>query len=479
MYDVAIVGCGIIGAAVAYELSKYQLDIVILEKENDVANGTSKANSGIIHAGFDPAPGSLMAQLNVEGNRLAKPLFERLDIPYKPCGSLVLTFSDAEVETLEDLLKTGRQNGVEGLEIWDRHTLLKREPHVSDKAKAALYAPSAMIVDPWEYTLALAETAVRNGATLLLEAPVTAIYKINGGCYRLQSSNQAVEARCVVNAAGLYADDIHNMVAAPAFDIRPDKGAYHLLDKHEGGRVNHVIFQCPTKAGKGVLVAPTVHGNLLVGPNNEKAAGRDDTAVTADGLAYVVETAKKSVPHIDFSTVIRQFAGNRAMTAHSDFVIAEAVGAAGFIDIAAIKSPGLSAAPAIAKMAARLLQNDGLALEAKQSFINTRTRVKFHQLSLDKKIKAVDENNRYGHVVCRCETITEGEIEDALRAPIPPRSVDGVKRRCGTGMGRCQGGFCWMRLPDIVAEECGLELTQVTKYGGVSNILVEKNKAGF
>ena len=449
MYDVLIIGCGITGAATAFQLSRYKLRVGVLEQENDVADGTTKANSAILHAGYDPVPGSLMARLNVRGVALARELCAALDVPYDPCGSLVLGFSPEDNAHLEELYRRGVQNGVPGLALLTGDQARDLEPNLSPAVTAALHAPSAAICSPWEYCLALAETAVRNGAELLLETAVTGLAPAENG-WRVETSRGVLEARYVVNAAGLDAQAVHEMAAPPDFAIHPSRGQYFLLDKSEGGRVGRVIFQCPNEHGKGVLVAPTVHGNLIVGPNAEPVKG-DDTATTADGLAYVRQTALRSVPSVDFRASIRNFAGVRAVADTGDFVIREA--APHFLDLAGICSPGLSAAPAIGEYAAELLGRAGLALEPKPDFVASRKRVRFRELPPEEKARLVAEQPAYGRVICRCETVTEGEILDALAGPIPPRSVDGVKRRAGAGLGRCQGGFCGPRVLELLARE--------------------------
>ena len=466
MFDVCIIGCGIVGAAAAYELSRYELNVAVLERENDVAMGATKANSAVIHAGYDPEPGSLAARLNAEGSKLAGDLCDKLDVPHKHCGSLVLAFSEREAAVLERLRQNGGANGVPGLTILSKEEVLAKEPGLSREVFAALYAPSAMVVDPWDYTLALAETAVKNGVDVRLEWGVTAIEPVEGG-YRLRAARGEVETKVVLNAAGLYADEIHNMVFEPAFAIRPAKGEYYLLDKSEGARVSHVIFQCPTEAGKGVLIAPTVHGNLIAGPNNERPRNREDRSTTAEGLAFVKTAARKSAPGLDFGANIRHFAGNRALSGRDDFIIEEA--GPGFIDLAGIKSPGLSAAPAVAKMAAGLC---GLELKRKSHFCDTRKRIRFDPLPSGEKAALAARDPAYGRVVCRCETVTEGEIRDALRSPVPPRSIDGVKRRCGAGMGRCQGGFCSPHVLKMIAIHHKCEMNGVLQDGEGSYVLI-------
>jgi len=468
MFDVVIIGCGIVGAAAAYELSKYEINVAILEKENDVAVATTKANSAIIHAGYDPKPGTLMAKLNVEGAKLAKELCKALDVPHNECGALVLAFSEDEISILEKLLQNGTENGVENLRILDKEQVLKVEPNINEKVVAALQIPSTMIVSPWEYGLALVETAVRNSVALQRECEVVNIEKTNEG-FTLQTTQGEIYTRYIINAAGLYADKINDMVSEKSFTIQPDKGEYFLLDKSEGKRVNHVVFSCPTPLGKGVLVAPTVHGNLIVGPNSVGIRDCDDVSSTAEGLSFVKKSAQKSVPNIDFRANIRNFAGNRAKTSTGDFIICEAV--KGFINLAGISSPGLSAAPAIAKMAVTLLNKSGLTLQKKSSFLNTRKRIRFHELTPTEKVALINQDPTHSKIICRCETVTEGEIFNALKSPIPPLSVDGVKRRCHAGSGRCQSGFCGPRVVEILAESYNYSPIEILQDSAGTQIL--------
>ena len=472
MYDVVIIGCGIVGAATAFELSKYRLKVGIVERENDVACGTTKANSAIIHAGYDPVPGTLMARLNVRGAALARELCAALDVPYLPCGSLVLGFSPEDQAHLEELYRRGVANGVPDLALLTGDEARAMEPNLSPAVTAALHAPTAAICSPWEYGLALAETAVRNGAELQLETAVTGLTPTEEG-WRVETNRGVLEARYVVNAAGLDAQAIHEMAAPPSFAIHPSRGQYFLLDKSEGGRVGRVIFQCPNEKGKGVLVSPTVHGNLIVGPDAEPVEG-DDTSTTSAGLAFVRETALRSVPSVDFRTSIRNFAGVRASTGAKDFIIE--LSAPHFLDLAGICSPGLSAAPAIGEYAVELLGQAGLALERKEDFQASRKRIRFREMSPEEKAKLVAEHPAYGRVICRCETVTEGEILDALAGPIPPRSVDGVKRRAGAGLGRCQGGFCGPRVVELLAREQHRSPGDIPQERAGSWLLVRETK---
>ena len=452
MYDVVIIGCGVVGAASAYQLSRYQLKTLVLEASNDVANGTTKANSAIIHAGYDPEPGTLMARLNVEGCRLAAQLCPRLHVPYLQNGSFVLAFDQEDLHTIQDLYQRGLQNGVPELELLTGEQARAMEPNLSQEVAGALYAPTAGIISPWEFALALAEVAVRNGTELRLEAPVTAIQPIPGG-YRLSSPAGTVEARYVVNAAGVHADQVHALLEDPGYSLHTVRGEYYLMDKSAGKQVSRVIFQCPNQAGKGVLVSPTVHGNLIVGPNAEPTEDRRDLGTTRSGLDFVREKAVRSVPGLNFRENIRNFAGLRAHSTEPDFILRESPTAPGFFDLAGIKSPGLSSAPAIGRYLVELLADAGCELREKETFDDSREHVVFRDLSQEEKAALIQRDPSYGRIICRCETVTEGEILAALRSPIPPRTINGVKRRCGAGMGRCQGGFCGPRVHEILARE--------------------------
>ena len=454
MYDVAIIGAGISGAAVAFELSKYNLKTVIIEKCNDVSCGATKANSAIIHAGYDPKPGSLMAKLNVRGAKLAKELCPKLDVPYKQCGAMVVAFDEEQIYTLEQLESQAKINGVEGCQIISGDKARELEPNLSKDVCSALYVPTSAIVCPWDLCLALVETAMKNGTELLLNSEVKSITREDNK-YLIKAGRKTVKASYVVNAGGVYADKIHDMVAPHDFTMVPSVGQYYLLDKPEGKRVSHTIFQCPDDEGKGVLVTPTVHGNLLVGPNIKVVEG-EDTSTDANSLKYVKTAGSKSVPSIDFSQNIRNYAGVRARTDKHDFIIREVPEAPHFIDCAGICSPGLASSLAIGEYVASLLEKASLSLDPRDNFVCDRSRIRFNELSVEEKQKLVEEHPAYGHVICRCNTITEGEILDAFHGPVPPRSLDGVKRRVGSSMGRCQGGFCSTQIMKIISEQLGI-----------------------
>lgn len=477
MYDVVIIGCGVVGASAAYELARYKLRVAVLEAAADIAAGTTKANSAIIHAGYDPEPGTLMARLNVEGNRLTGEICEKLQVPFKRVGSLVVAFSPEQLPTLRTLYDRGSKNGVPGLRLLSGEEARAMEPGLSEEVCGALLAPSAGIIDPWGFAIAMAETAVRGGVEVRRDCPVTGIEDTGAG-FVLHTPTGDVTARFVLNAAGVDADRVHEMLEPNDWHTLPSRGEYYLLDKSEHDRVSRVIFQCPGPEGKGVLVAPTIHGNLICGPNAEAVEDRLDLGNTAAGMAEVRTKAARSVPGVEWRQNIRNFAGLRANTTRSDFIIEESKAHPGFIDLAGIKSPGLSSAPAIAKMAAEMLKADGLALEPDPDFVDKREHIVFKNLSAKEKNELIRKDPRYGRVVCRCETITEGEIVAALHSPIPPRSINGVKRRCNAGMGRCQGGFCGPRVQEIIARELGIDQAEVLLEQAGSTILTGRTKTG-
>ena len=470
-YDFTIIGCGIVGAAIAYGFSKYNCKVLVLEKENDVAKGATRANSAIIHAGFDPFEGSLMAKLNVRGAELAESICRKLDVPYQKNGALVLGYSKEDINTLKALLDRGIANGVKNLRIVDREEIMEMEPHISDDVMAALYAPDSAICSPWEYCLAMTETAVRNGVELELNSEVIDIKKDNE-IWTVRTKDRSFHARCIINAAGVSSQYIHELVAKKDFTIIPNRGQYYLLDKSEGKMASHTLFRCPSKKGKGVLVSPTVNGNIIVGPDSETVTV-NDTSTTAYGLDEVKRDAKMLIPKINFNSNIRNFAGVRARSDKDDFTIQECI--SGFIDVAGICSPGLSSAPAIAEYVIELLKKSGFKFEEKDNYIDSRKRIRFHNLSDNERKELIKENPDYGNIICRCETITEGEIRAAFHTPIPPTTVDAVKRRVGSGMGRCQGGFCGPQIVRIIAEELGIRPEDVLKDSMGSNILEERN----
>ena len=482
MYDVAIIGAGVIGSAIARELSKYNVKACVLERDEDVCCGTSKANSAIVHAGFDAKPGTLKAKLNVKGNEMMEQLSKDLDFPFTRNGSLIVCTKDQDRSGLDKLMEKGIANGVPGLRIVEREELIQMEPNLADDVTCALLAPTGGIVCPFHLTMALAENAADNGVEFRLNTEVTDIQKKDNG-YVLSlvkhttgqpDINETLEATTVVNAAGVYADVFHNMVSEDKLKIVPRKGEYMLLDKTAGNHVSHTIFQLPSAMGKGVLVTPTVHGNLLVGPTATDIDNKEGLNTTAEGLDYLAKTASLSVKDVPLRQVITSFAGLRAHETKDDFIIEEAVD--GFFDAAGIESPGLSSAPAIGEMVAEMVAKK-LELEENVDFVGTRKGIlRPETLTMEERNALIKEQPAYGNIICRCEMITEGEILDAIHRTLGARSLDRVKRRTRAGMGRCQAGFCSPRTMEILEREVPMSMFEITKNGGKSTFVVGLNK---
>ena len=476
MYDVMIIGAGVSGAAVARELSRYQLRVAVLEKEEDVCTGTSKANSAIVHAGYDAENGTLKAKLNVRGNAMMDDLCRDLDIPFMRNGSLVVCIDADHRDGLDELLQRGIRNGVEGLRILEKEEALAMEPNLSPDTVAALYAPSAGIVCPFELTIAMSENAAENGVEFLFEKEVTAITRREDGTWAVTTPEETYETRYVVNAAGVYADQIHNMVSNKKIVITPRRGEYCLLDHDARGHVHHTVFPQPTKYGKGILISPTIHGNLIVGPTATDTPEKDGTHTTAAGLADVIAKASSHVVNLPMNKVITSFAGLRAHEEYGDFLIGELEDAPGFIDVAGIESPGLSASPAIGEMVRDIICALVHPAE-KENWKGTRKGLlKPAELSDEERNALIRKNPAYGTVICRCETVTEGEIIESLHRIIPARSLDGVKRRTRAGMGRCQSGFCSPKVMEIINRELGIPYEQITKSGGSSQLVYGRTK---
>ena len=475
MYDVVIIGAGVSGSATARELSRYKLNICVVEKEEDVCCGTSKANSAIVHAGFDAANGSLMAKLNVEGNQMMEQLSKELDFPFQKNGSLVVCLNEVDRPNLDAFHERVIKNGVKDLCIIERDELKALEPNIADEAVAALYAPTGGTVCPFGMNIAFAENAAANGVAFRFDTEVTGFEK-NEDNWVVKTTKGDFETRYVVNAAGVYADVFHNMVSDKKIHITPRRGDYCLLDRTTGGFVSHTIFQLPGKFGKGVLVTPTVHGNTLVGPTAIDIDDKEGVNTTQEGIDELIAKAGTTVKGLPIRQVITSFAGLRAHEDGHEFLIGELEDAKGFIDCAGIESPGLTSAPAVGKMVAGIIRDLTDAKE-KEDFIATRKGI-LNPKTLSKEAYAalIKEKPEYANVICRCETITEGEIIDAIRRPLGAKSLDGVKRRTRAGMGRCQSGFCSPRTIEILARERGVDPSEITKSGGNSKIIVGTNK---
>jgi glycerol-3-phosphate dehydrogenase len=471
MLDVVVVGAGVVGCATARELSRYRLNVVVCERATEASQGgPTKANTGIVHAGYDPMPGTLMARLNVRGNAMYDQLSADLGVHMERRGTLVVAFLPFERAHLQELLARGRANGVPGLRILEHSELMELEPNLSLEADSALFAATGGTIEPYELTLALAENAVLNGIEFLFEHAVRSMEPISGG-WRVQAGERVLETRFVINAAGLFADDISRMAGAGEFHIRPRLGQYLLLEDRADYDVQRPVFQVPTSAGKGIVVSRTPDGNIIAGPTADDAEEKDDLATTADGLARVLTGARKSIPRLDARQLVAEFTGARAViVGHDDFLVEE--GAPGFFNAAGIKSPGLTAAPAIAEELVSLLKDAGLDTTRNPAFIATNARVPlFRQCSPEQQKRMIAEDPRYGRIVCRCETVTEGDIVRAIQRPAGARTVDGLKFRTRAGMGRCQGGFCGPRVLEILCRELGLDPLSVTKCGAGSEIL--------
>ena len=479
--DLVIIGAGIIGVSLAFELSKYNIKVILVDKENDIAMQTTKANSGIVHGGYDPKPNTLMAKMNVEGNKIIKSLHKKLNFNYKETGALIIGSTDEEKEIINKLYKQGLENKVPGLSLLkNKKEVHQVEPNLNKEISYALLSQTTGIISPWELSLALAYTAVSNGVKFINNCKVEKIEK-NKDKFILSTTKGEIEAKYIFNAAGLYSDDIYNMVLdnpSDGFKITPIKGEYYLLDKSLGSLVNKVIFQTPSSLGKGVLVSPTVHGNLLVGPNASFDTSKDDVSTTIDGLKYVVNASKKSVDNINFFTSnIRNFSGNRAtIKGVDDFILEESKIVPHFYNFAGIKSPGLTSGPAIGKYSISLLKKSGISLTKKDNFTYHKLPTFFSHLKDDEIESLIKKNKKYGNIICRCELVSEGEIVDSIHEVIPATTIDGVKRRTNAGMGRCQGSFCGPRVFEILKNELHLDVDSIYQDKENSNVVVSYTK---
>lgn len=482
MKDVVIIGSGVTGSALARELSKYNLNVLVIEKENDTAFGSSKANSGISHGGYDPMPGTLMAKYNIEGNRLMPQLCEDLSVPFAKVGALILAFDDADMKMIKTLHDRGIENGIpqEESAILTPEEVLKREPNISKDIKGAYWCGTSAVVSSFELCVGMLENAVANGVEVYFDTEVISM-KQDSDHFTLTTTNPkypTIEAKYVVNAAGCFADKVHDMLAEHEYSIKTRRGEYFLLNKPSGKLVTSVIFPCPNDKGKGVLVARTAHGNLIVGPNAEYIEEKENVDTTITGLAEVKRLALKIVPSIPFANNLRNFSGNRAESSTGDFVVGPVKGIKGFYEIAGIKSPGLTSAPAIAVDMVRMLKEGGLECKTNDSFNPKRTLIHLDYLSWEERAKLIAENPAYGRITCRCENVSEGEIIDAIRRPIGGRSLEGVKKRTRICAGQCQGGFCIPRIITIIASELGQDPETINQDKNGSYIVVGKTSKG-
>jgi glycerol-3-phosphate dehydrogenase len=475
-YDVFIIGAGIVGASLARQMCRYQLRVALVETEADVSFGTSKANSGIVHAGFHDKSGTLKAKLCVRGNLLYGQWAEELEFPFRRCGILTVATDDEQAHQIEALYRRGIQNNVPYMQVLSGERVLEQEPNLTPDVREAVYAPTGGIVEPYEMIFAIVENAQKNGLVLMTNTKVEALEPTDGGL-RVMSGSQEWSARFVINAAGLYADDVSRMAGAEDFDIIPRKGEEYLLDKRAGALVNSVIFPVPTKKSKGILVIPTVDGTMMLGPTATEVENKEDKATTAEGLRYILEHVRPMVPAIQLKDVITAFVGLRPTLNTEDFYIARSQKVPALIQVAGIQSPGLTAAPAIAEMVKDILLQAGLALVESPSYDPYRPAgKKIRHLDIAEIDALIAKDPSYARVVCRCEKISEAEIVRAIR--LGHTTMDGIKFATRTGMGRCQGGFCSFRVMEIIHHETGLEYEEITKRGGGSYIVrgrLEKN----
>ena len=473
MYDIVVIGAGVVGGMIARRLAAYELSICILEKENDVAMGATKANSAIVHAGFDAKVGSLKAKMNVRGSQLMQSVTEELGVKYIRNGSLVVAFENERAE-VEAIYERGVQNGVEGLRIIERTELLEIEPNLNPELSCALLAPTGAIVCPYELCIASVGNAMDNGAELKLNFEVAAIEKKDGYYTVSSADGQKVDAKFVINSAGLYSDKIAAMTGDDDFDVHPRRGEYMILDKECGSFVQRTVFHTPTKMGKGILVTPTVDGNLLLGPTATDIEDKEDKSVTAEGYAQIMSKAGDNVSGIPYGKVITSFCGLRSVGNTGDFIIKFRDG---ILTLGGIESPGLTSAPAIAEYVEELLRDAGVSFVAKSNYQpHRKPSHAFNNMTLEEKNEVIKRDSRYGRIVCRCEGITEGEIVDAIHTNPGARDIDGIKRRTRSGMGRCQGGFCSPIVVQIIARELGIPFEDVTKFGKGSVINYGKTK---
>ncbi|SDX68618.1 NAD(P)/FAD-dependent oxidoreductase [Eubacterium barkeri] len=478
MVDIVIIGAGVTGCCIARELSKYDAAICVIEKGDDVASGTSKGNSGVIHSGFDAKPGTLMAKLNVEGNRLMWERAKELDFPVKQNGALVVCTDPEDRDKLDVLLAQAEDNGVPGVRILERDEVLAMEPNLTDRTVAALYAPTGGIICPFNLAIAMGENANVNGVSFRFETEALSIQSIDGG-YRIETNKGPIDTKAIVNAAGVYADRFHNMVSSKKIHITARKGEYLLFDKALGDVFKASVFPLPGKMGKGILTAPTIHGNLYVGPTADDVEDKEDLCTTAailDHLVEKAETAHLCKLDLPLNKIITSFAGLRAHEDNHEFIVEEVSDSPYFFDAAGIESPGLTSSPAIGVMLAEMISKR-MSLDEKKNFSPTRRGVThFNQLTREEQIEKIKENPAFGQIICRCEMVTEGEIMEAINRPLGARSMDSIKRRTRAGMGRCQAGFCTPKTMEILARETGIPMTEITKKGGQSTLLVGKNK---
>jgi len=474
-YDVLIIGAGVVGGMIARELSRYDLNVCVLEKENDVACGATKANSGIIHGGYDPEPGTLKAKMNREGVELIYKAAVDLSVPHKNNGAMVCAFSKKEDGSIKALYDRGLKNGITDISLMSGDEARKIEPNLSPFVTSALYVKNSGIISPYELCIAAIGNAMDNGVELKRNFTVQKISAIKAGYSVVSADGVSIEGKYIINCAGAYSDKIANLIGDYSFEIIPRAGEYMLLDKEEGNCVGCTIFRVPTEKGKGILVTPTAEGNLLLGPTADVVDSPSSKETTIGGLQNIIGEAKKSVPDVKTHKVITSFCGVRSSVSTGDFIIKESDFAKNFVNVAAIDSPGLTSCVAIARYVVGLLEELGLKTVTKSNWNGKRSAINFiKDMTISEKDAFIKNNPTYGKIVCRCEGISEGEILAAIRTNPRALDVDGVKRRTRSGMGRCQGGFCMPYILKLIANEYNVPLDKVSKKGKGSEYLSGK-----
>ena len=477
MYDVVVIGAGVVGCAIARRLSAYKVRVAVLEAGADVAMGASRANSAIVHAGYDCEPGTVMARVNVAGNAMFDEWCRELNVPLKRIGSLVLAFDEVDMATVRKLYENGVKNGVPGLEILSREQALTKQPGLAENVVGALWAPTGAITCPYEMTIACAENAHDNGVEFYFDFAAEKITTLRDAVEVENDKNAIFRSRYVVNAAGVHADEISRMMGDDSFTIKGRKGEYVLLDRAASGFVQRVVFQAPGPLGKGVLVSPTVDGNAFVGPTAVEDSGKEDTSVSQMGIDALKAAGAKSMPGVPFNRPITSFAGIRAVPSTGDFILGRSRVNPRLIQAAGISSPGLSSAPAIAEETVEALRQAGLQLIPRGDYDPIRKKAKpFREMTAQEREAAIADDPRYGRIICRCETVTEAEIVRAIERTLGTPTLDGVKRRTRAGMGRCQGGFCAPRVMELIAKHGGIPMEKITKNGGKSRLILGRTR---
>lgn len=476
-YDIIIIGAGVVGSLIARTLSRYRLHVLLLDKASDVGEGATKANTGIVHGGYNAEPGSLKAQLNARGNPMFDKLCVQLDVPFERCGTYVVGVTPQDRHTLRDLYRRGKENDVPDLHLIDGPEMRRREPAINEDTVGALYSGTGGIVDPFELCIAAAENAVMNGVEVALETEVLDFVQDDEVVRGVVTNRGTYRSRWTIISAGLWADELMHRAGLNSFEIKPRKGEYFVLDRVASEQVHNVLFPCPTPVSKGILVTRTVHDNVILGPNADVIEDKEDLRTTASGLAEVMEGARKLVPDLDQGQAIRTFAGLRAGGNRGDFVIEIPEEVSGLVILAGIESPGLTSSPAIAEYVTHLLRESGLPLVDRPDYDPIRQDIpRFADLGREEQQSLIEQDPRYGRVICRCETVTEGEVVAACHRPIPARTYDAVKRRTRVGTGRCQGAFDTPLVIEIMARELGVSPLEITKQGPGSRFLQRRTK---